>query len=121
MFPLRTLFTSLLIVAAAHAAAAAELSGILVDATDAQPIAGAEIRLIAADLELRTATTADGRFTLPLPEQPPSRASLHASTDGYQELGRIQVLGGQSWTAPIVADGKLIIRNKGALACLDLM
>ncbi|NPV47921.1 MAG: PQQ-binding-like beta-propeller repeat protein [Armatimonadetes bacterium] len=44
-----------------------------------------------------------------------------ASTEGYQELGRLQGLGGQSWTAPIVADGKLIIRNKSALACLDLM
>jgi hypothetical protein len=30
-------------------------------------------------------------------------------------------LGGQSWTAPIVAEGKLIIRNKRELACLDLM
>lgn len=43
------------------------------------------------------------------------------STAGYQELGRLQGLGGQSWTAPIVAGGKLIIRNKSALACLDLM
>lgn len=46
---------------------------------------------------------------------------VNATADGYQELGRIQPLGGQSWTAPIVADGKLIIRNKTDLACLDLM
>lgn len=39
---------------------------------------------------------------------------------GYTELGRIRPLGGQSWTAPIVADWKLIVRNKAALACLDL-
>jgi outer membrane protein assembly factor BamB len=44
-----------------------------------------------------------------------------ASTDGYRELGRIRPLGGQSWTAPVVADGKLLIRNKEQLACLDLM
>ncbi len=44
-----------------------------------------------------------------------------ASHEGYQELGRVKPLGGQSWTAPIIADGKLIIRNKQALACLDLM
>ena len=44
-----------------------------------------------------------------------------ASPDGYSELGRITPLGGQSWTAPIVADGKLIVRNKEAMVCLDLM
>jgi len=43
-----------------------------------------------------------------------------AQATGYQELGRIKPLGGQSWTAPIVADGKLLVRNKSALACLDL-
>lgn len=44
-----------------------------------------------------------------------------AQATGYQELGRLKPLGGQSWTAPIVADGKLLIRNKSALVCLDLM
>jgi len=39
---------------------------------------------------------------------------------GYQELGRITPLGGQSWTAPILADKKLIIRNTKTLACIDL-
>ena len=43
------------------------------------------------------------------------------STESYQELGRIKPLGGQSWTAPIVASGRLIIRNTKTLACLDLM
>ena len=45
---------------------------------------------------------------------------VNATPSGYQELGRIRPLGGQSWTAPIVAEGKLLIRNKQALACLDL-
>ena len=43
-----------------------------------------------------------------------------ATPDSYQELGRLKPLGGQSWTAPILANGRLIIRNKGTLACLDL-
>ena len=43
-----------------------------------------------------------------------------ASPRAFRELGRIKPLGGQSWTAPIIADGKLIIRNKSALACLAL-
>lgn len=42
------------------------------------------------------------------------------STDGYQELGRFNPLGGQSWTAPVVAQGRLLVRNKQTLACLDL-
>jgi len=39
---------------------------------------------------------------------------------GYQERGRIRPLGGQTWTAPIIADGKLIVRNRTNLACVDL-
>ncbi len=46
---------------------------------------------------------------------------VNATAAGYQELGRFNPLGGQSWTAPIVADGKLIVRNKVAMVCLDLM
>jgi outer membrane protein assembly factor BamB len=42
------------------------------------------------------------------------------SPSGYQELGRVTPLGGQSWTAPILASGKLLVRNTSALACLDL-
>lgn len=43
-----------------------------------------------------------------------------AAADSYQELGRIKPLGGQSWTAPILANGRLLVRNKETLACLDL-
>jgi outer membrane protein assembly factor BamB len=39
---------------------------------------------------------------------------------GYQEQGRCTPLGGQSWTAPIIAEGKLIVRTKHTLACLTL-
>ncbi|MBI2842526.1 MAG: PQQ-binding-like beta-propeller repeat protein [Armatimonadetes bacterium] len=42
------------------------------------------------------------------------------SPDSYQELGRTKPLGGQSWTAPIISNGKLIVRNKTELACLAL-
>ena len=45
---------------------------------------------------------------------------VEASPEKYKELGRIKPLGGQSWTAPIVADLKLIIRNKAKLGCYDL-
>ena len=38
----------------------------------------------------------------------------------FKEAGRVKPLGGQSWTAPIVANGKLYVRNKSGLVCLDL-
>ncbi|MHB1459026.1 MAG: PQQ-binding-like beta-propeller repeat protein [Armatimonadota bacterium] len=40
--------------------------------------------------------------------------------DAYHELGRFKPLGGQSWTMPIVSNGKLVVRNKTDLACFDL-
>lgn len=45
---------------------------------------------------------------------------VSASPSGYKELGRFKPLGGQSWSPPVIADGKLLIRNTTALACLDL-
>ncbi|MHC5054054.1 MAG: PQQ-binding-like beta-propeller repeat protein [Planctomycetota bacterium] len=47
-------------------------------------------------------------------------AMCELSTARYRELGRIKPLGGKSWTAPIVADKKLIVRNQKAMVCLDL-
>jgi len=40
--------------------------------------------------------------------------------DAYKELGRFKPLGGQSWTAPVLSDGKLIVRNTSSIACLNL-
>ncbi|NOU35715.1 MAG: PQQ-binding-like beta-propeller repeat protein [Kiritimatiellaceae bacterium] len=45
---------------------------------------------------------------------------LDATVPEYRELGRITPLGGTSWTAPILSDGRLYVRNKGAIACIDL-
>ncbi|MBK9137153.1 MAG: PQQ-binding-like beta-propeller repeat protein [Verrucomicrobia bacterium] len=40
---------------------------------------------------------------------------------GYRETGRIQVLGGESWTAPLVAGNRVFARNKqGTLVRVDL-
>jgi len=38
----------------------------------------------------------------------------------YEELGRFTPVGGRSWTPPVIADGKLFIRNEKVLACFDL-
>ena len=45
---------------------------------------------------------------------------VEISSAAYKELGRFKPLGGQSWTAAVVADGKMLVRNKTALACFNL-
>ena len=45
---------------------------------------------------------------------------VELTPEKYTELGRFKPLGGQSWTAPIIADGKLILRNKKVMACYEL-
>ncbi len=44
-----------------------------------------------------------------------------ASAAGFEEISRAQVLGGRCWTAPVLANGLLYVRNSsGHLKCLDL-
>ncbi len=45
---------------------------------------------------------------------------VKASPNSYQELGKFTPLGGQSWTAPILTNDNLIVRNKTTLACFSL-
>lgn len=44
-----------------------------------------------------------------------------ASPAGYAEIARAQIVGRPSWVAPVLADGRIYIKdNKGTLACLDV-
>lgn len=46
---------------------------------------------------------------------------VEPSPDGYRETGRVHVLGGESWTAPLVAGSRVFARNKqGTLVRVDL-
>ena len=46
---------------------------------------------------------------------------LDAKTAEFKQLARIRPLPGpECWTAPILSDGRLIVRNKKSLACVDL-
>ncbi|QDV24757.1 PQQ-binding-like beta-propeller repeat protein [Aureliella helgolandensis] len=53
-------------------------------------------------------------------------AMVAASSDGYQELGRFPPPNApdhgtaKAWTYPIIADGKLLIRDVGSVWCYDL-
>lgn len=42
------------------------------------------------------------------------------STKSFQELGRMPILSGTTWTSPSVAGGRLYLRNHEELICLDL-
>lgn len=44
-----------------------------------------------------------------------------ASSEKYAELARAKVLDGVSWTAPVLANGRVYVRNRtGQVACIDL-
>jgi len=44
-----------------------------------------------------------------------------ASPDGFKPVARAQVLGGKSWTAPVLADGRIYCRNsRGEIAVIDV-
>lgn len=43
-----------------------------------------------------------------------------ASHKGYEELSRVQVLSGRCWSAPVLANGRLYVRNApGKVLCLQ--
>ncbi|MBX3732970.1 MAG: PQQ-binding-like beta-propeller repeat protein [Verrucomicrobiae bacterium] len=44
-----------------------------------------------------------------------------ATPDGFEPVSRSQVLGGKTWTAPVLANGRVYCRNsRGDVVCLDL-
>ena len=45
---------------------------------------------------------------------------VNRTAAAYQELGRFRPLGGESRTAPVIADGRFLVRNRKALACFAL-
>lgn len=45
---------------------------------------------------------------------------IEVSPEGYKEKARVQLLDYPSWTPPILAQGRLYIRNENRLLCLDL-
>lgn len=45
---------------------------------------------------------------------------LEATADAYRETAAARVLSGRCWTSPTLADGRLYLRNREELVCLDL-
>ena len=51
--------------------------------------------------------------------QPGELVLAEARADRYVEKGRVQVLSGKCWTVPVLADGRLFVRNEKVLIALD--
>jgi len=45
---------------------------------------------------------------------------VDAAPEAYREVAAAQVLSGRCWTSPTLADGRLYLRNREEMVCLDL-
>ena len=52
--------------------------------------------------------------------QPGELVLAEARADRYVEKGRVQILRGKCWTVPVLADGRLFVRNEKVLIALDV-
>lgn len=46
---------------------------------------------------------------------------VSVNVEGYQELGRFQAIEGKTWNGPVIAGGKLFLRNGEEMASYDLV
>ncbi|HZY90220.1 MAG TPA: hypothetical protein VFE78_35690, partial [Gemmataceae bacterium] len=45
---------------------------------------------------------------------------LRANPERHEELGRFQAVKGKTWNHPVVAHGRLYVRNGEEMACYEL-
>jgi hypothetical protein len=45
---------------------------------------------------------------------------VRAAPENYEELGQFKALTGKTWNHPVVAHGRLFVRNAEEAACFDL-
>jgi hypothetical protein len=45
---------------------------------------------------------------------------LRANPEQHQELGRFQAVKGKTWNEPVIAQGRLFVRNAEEMACYSL-
>lgn len=68
-------------------------------------------------------SSADGRLYLRQEDSPGTVALIEASPAGYREHGRFNPpfrSNQQSWTHPVISDGKLYLRDQDVLLCYDI-
>ena len=47
-------------------------------------------------------------------------ALVSATPDGFKELARVPAIEGKTWNHPVIAHGKLFVRNGEEAACYEL-
>jgi hypothetical protein len=47
-------------------------------------------------------------------------ALVEAKLEGHHEIARIQAIQGKTWNHPVIAHGKLFVRNGEEMACFEL-
>jgi outer membrane protein assembly factor BamB len=47
-------------------------------------------------------------------------ALVEAKPGAHRELSKLQVLEGKTWNHPVIAQGKIFVRNGDEIACLEL-
>ena len=89
-------------------------------------------RLMCVDLRDGSTAWSDGRFApygslmiaggkLVIQDENGELVIAHASPDQYRELARASILSGRCWAMPVLANGRIYVRNnKGQMACLDV-
>ncbi|MGA2260921.1 MAG: PQQ-binding-like beta-propeller repeat protein [Acidobacteriota bacterium] len=45
---------------------------------------------------------------------------VKASPEGHQEIARFQAIEGKTWNVPVIAEGRLIVRNSTEMACFRI-
>jgi len=63
---------------------------------------------------------ADQNLLLVVSEMDGNVVLLPADKSGHKELGKFKALKGKTWNHPVVAHGKLIVRNGEEIACYDV-
>ena len=65
--------------------------------------------LLVADMEMLLIVTEKGEVVL-----------VSAKPDKYDEVARFEAINGKTWNHPVVAHGRLFVRNSDEMACFEL-
>ncbi|MFP6900585.1 MAG: PQQ-binding-like beta-propeller repeat protein, partial [Opitutales bacterium] len=80
---------------------------------------GEEQWRVKSNLQVGSLIVADNRIVAL--GQKGELAIAPVSSNGFSPVAREQVIGGRCWTSPVLANGRLYLRNaRGDLVCLDL-
>jgi outer membrane protein assembly factor BamB len=82
-------------------------------------LATGEVKWEEESIGFGALTAADGKLIVQTEKG--ELVIAEAKAEGFEEISRAQVLSGRCWTTPVLANGRLYVRNSaGQMKCLDL-